>query len=339
MPSFTSATGGLNGLADIAKNVNSHVKFDEGNENTEEKGDVKAKDDSSEEEAEGFKAEDEDVQNATTTIEDLVTGVKEAAQEDKQDSADEGKGSESTSSSGSSSTGSASSSSSSSEDSEAEETVLPTNEHVESDSETEAESKEPESPSKRLKSKHPDKPETSVATRNPPPPELAAQFQNSPDTSVATRNPPPPELQSQFRFSNSISGQNIYRYPKVVLDTLEELEGIIPNTVITFIKETPSDTSVKFLKKHGDRNEDTKRMLVVLEGAKHLIAHLGKVRLGTDGKGSEEDQKEELMKKELMRIARERGQEVEVLRGQVKALREEVTEVEQKGKRKRKSSS
>ena len=336
MPSCTSATGGLTGLADIAKTVNSHVKFGEGNDHAEEKEDVKAEDGTSDEEAEDLKAEDEDKENGTTTIEDFVTGVKEAAQEDKQDSDEERNGSESTSSSGSSSTSSASSSS---EDSEAEETAIPSNEHAESDSETEAESEEPESSSKRLKRKHPNRPETSVATRNPPPPELAAQFQNSVDTSVATRNPPPPELEGQFKFTNSITGSNIYRYPKVVLDTLADLESIIPRTVLTFIEETPGGTREKFVKKHGDGNEDTKRILVVLEGAKHTIGHLGRVRLGADGKVSEEDQKEELMKKELMRIARERGQEVEVLRGQVKALREQVTELEEKGKRKGKSSS
>lgn len=334
VPSFSPTTGGLNGLANIAKKVNSHVNFNEGNANAEEKEDAKHEDDTSDDEA-----EDEHGVNTTTTIEDSVTGVKEAAQEDKEDSDDEGKCSESTSTSGSSSTSSACSSSSSSEDSEAEEAAPPTNELIESGSETEAESEEPESPSKRLKRKHPDKPETSVATRNPPSPELVAQFHNSPDTSVATRNPPPPELEGQFKFTNSITGSNIYRYPKVVLDTLEELEGIIPNTVIRFTEETPSDMRGKFAKKHGDGNEDTKRMLVVLEGAKHMIGHLGKVRLGADGKVSEEDQKEELMKKELMRIARERGHEVEVLREQVKALREEVTGLEEKGKRKRKSSS
>ena len=338
-PSFSQSPGGLNGLADMAKNVNLHVKFDEDNENAEVKEDVRHEDDSSDDEAEVMKTEDEHGVDTTNAIQDFVTDVNEAVHEDKEVSDDEGKGSESTSTSGSSSTSSTSSSSSSSEDSEAEETALPTNELAESGSETEAEAEEAESPSKRLKRKHPDKPDTSVATRNPPPPELAAQLRNSPDTSVATRNPPPPELEGHFKFTNSISGSNIYRYPKVVLDTLEALEGIIPNTVIRFSQDTPSDSRSKFAKKHADGNEDTKRMLLVLEGAKHVIGHLGKVRLGADGKVSEEDQKEELMKKELMRIARERGQEVEVLRAQVKALREEVTELEEKGKRKGKSSS
>ncbi len=342
---LSSSSNPVNNLNEIYQNVDPTVKSEAASESAEKKKGAKGNDSSSDEEAEGAKLEDEKPENGTATVEGVVTGAQEAAQEDEKDYEEEATDAESVSSSGSSST---SADSSFSDDSERDESHQTASENAASDSETEAEPKEPETPSKRIKRKHPTvfgddaldiQPMTSIATRNPPPPELAAHFKSSPETTVATRNPPPPELEGQFKFSNSITGSNIYRYPKAVLDTLAELESIIPNTVVNHIQGTPSENSKTFFKKHDGGNEDTKRMLVVLQGAKHVIGHLGKMRIGTDGKVADEEMKEELMKKELMRIARERGQEVEDLRGQVKALREEVVELEETGKRKRKSSS
>ena len=171
--------------------------------------------------------------------------------------------------------------------------------------------------------------ETSSAKRHKP-----SSPYRRPRTSVATRNPPPPELETQFKYTNSIVGNNIYRYPKVVLDSLGEMEDIIPKTVMSYVEKNPGKRVEGWMKGKGKDGDDegTKRMLVGLEGARRVLSHVSAMRVqGNAGVGGEERK----MGEELRRIAGERGGEVEELRAQVRVLREEVAELKD-GKKKRK---
>jgi hypothetical protein len=186
-----------------------------------------------------------------------------------------------------------------------------------SSTETETASEADESPSLRLQRNH------SNAIGD-------AALTSRRRSSVATRNPPPPELEGQFKYNNSIVGGNIYRYPKAVRDTLSDLEHIFPKRIVTYVKQNPGRETSKFIDKYAEGNEETERMLVALETAKRLIVHLAKVRLVASGKPLDKGMAEELMK-----IAKNRGDEVDALRMQVAALRAQMQEMRQNGKKRR----
>jgi hypothetical protein len=153
--------------------------------------------------------------------------------------------------------------------------------------------------------------------------DLAPSHPNT--TSVATRNPPPPELEAKY----STSSQT-YRYPKIVIDTAKKLESCVPPVAMNYIKENMPLKSKQAIKKIEDSEEQgaTKLLVEVMGATRWLITYLGRYR-ADNGNG------DEAMKAQLMRIAKDRGDEADRLRREVESLRQEVTELKERNKRKR----
>jgi hypothetical protein len=144
-------------------------------------------------------------------------------------------------------------------------------------------------------------------------------------TSVATRNPPPPELEAKY----STRSQN-YPYPKIVTDTAKELESCIPPVAMNYIKENMPLKSKQAIKNIKDSEEQgaTKQLVELMGATRWLITYLGRYR-ADNGTG------DEAMKAQLMRIAKDRGDEADLLRNEVESLRQELTELKERNKRKR----
>lgn len=151
-------------------------------------------------------------------------------------------------------------------------------------------------------------------------------------TSVATRNPPPPEFEGKWNQTNSTIVKYICRYPKVVLDAVDGLETIIPELAMNYIKQNMPPKTKKLVDKAKESEQEqqgvTKRLVEVMEAGCLLITYLGRYR-------AEHGTGEEGMKAELMRIAKERGEEVERLKKKVKKLTKEVEELKEGTKQKR----
>jgi hypothetical protein len=147
-------------------------------------------------------------------------------------------------------------------------------------------------------------------------------------TSVATRNPPPPEL-AQYAANSLAFGPN-YRYPKVVTDAANELEACIPPMAMHYIKENMLLKSKQAIKKIKDNEEQgaTKHLVEVMGATRWLITYLGRYR-ADQGTG------DEVMKAQLMRIAKDRGDEADRLRAEVESLRQELTAMKEGARRKR----